>query len=235
MLKLIRLELKRNNMKGYVVASCIFCVVLLMFIYFVSYVAQVESGAHEAQFQNYANIFRFTGTISLIIFSIMSAVMYSRLVIDEYSGKKATLLFSYPVSRKKILLAKVLLVFVFTSMSMLICTAIPYIVFGITESVAPIVAQDTMTTEIFIDTLKILVIAIFSVDGIGIAAMRVGFMKKSVPATLIVAFLLSATYGNAALSTNTVSSSLAISSVGIIVAIIIMIELTNKVNKMEVE
>lgn len=235
MLKLIRLELKRNNIRGYVVASCISCAVLLMFIYFVSYVAQVESGVHETQFQNYANIFRFTGTISLIIFSIMSAVMYSRLIIDEYSGKKAALLFSYPVSRKKTLLAKLLLVFVFTSMSMLICTAIPYIVFSITESVVPIVVQDTMTSEIFIDTLNILVVAIFAVGGIGIAAMRVGFIKKSVPTTMIVAFVLSATYGNAALSTNTVISSLVISGVGIVAAIVIMIEFTNKVNKMEVE
>lgn len=235
MLKLIRLELKRNNVKGYVVASCISCATLLMFIYFVSYVAQVESGVHETQFQNYTNIFRFTGTMSLIIFSIMSAVMYSRLVIEEYSGKKAALLFSYPVSRKKILLAKLLLVFVFTSLSMLICTVIPYIIFGITESVSPIVAQDTMTAEILIDTLKILVVAIFAVGGIGIAAMRVGFVKKSVPATLIAAFLLSVTYGNAALSTNTVLSSLVISGVGIVAAIVIMVGLTNKVNKMEVE
>lgn len=102
MLKLIRLELKRTSMKDYVMASCISCAVLLIFIYFVSYVAQVESGVHEIQFHNYANIFRFTGTISLIIFSIMSAVMYSRLIIGEYSGEKAAMLFSYPISRKKI-------------------------------------------------------------------------------------------------------------------------------------
>lgn len=235
MLKLIRLELERNNMKGYVVASCIACAILVIFIYFVSYVAQVENGVHEMQFQNYTNIFRFTGTISLIIFSIMAAVMYSRLIIDEYSGKKVALLFSYPVSRKKILLAKLLLVFVFTSLSMLICTVIPYIVFYITESVMPIVAQDTMTAEIFIDTLNILVVAIFAVGGIGIAAMRVGFIKKSVSATLIAAFLLSTTYGNAALGTKTILSSLVISSVGIVAAIVIMVELTNKVNKMEAE
>ena len=136
---------------------------------------------------------------------------------------------------QKILLAKLLLVFGFTSLSMLFCTAIPYIVFSITESVVPIVAQDTMTAEIFLDTVKILVVAIFAVGGIGIAAMRVGFIKKSVPVTLIAAFLLSATYGNAALSTNTVLSCLVIIGVSIIVAIVIMVDLTNKVNKMEVE
>lgn len=235
MSKLIALELKRNNMRTYLVTSGIACAVLLAFIYFVSYVAQVESGVHEEQFQNYTNIFRFTGTISLIIFSIMSATMYSRLIIDEYSGKRAALLFSYPVSRGKILLAKLLLVFVFTSVSMLICTAIPYIIFSITESVSPIVTQDTMTTGLILDTLKILVVAILAVGGIGIMAMRIGFIKKSVPATLITAFVLSAIYGNAALSANTLLSSLVIGGIGVVATIAIMIELTNKVNEMEVE
>lgn len=235
MRKLVCLELKRNNMKGYAVASCISCAVLLMFIYFVSYVAQVESGVHEMQFQNYTNIFRFTGTISLIIFSIMSAVMYAHFVIEEYSGKKAALLFSYPVSRKKILLAKLLLVFAFTSLSMLICTVIPYLVFGLTESVAPIVAQDTMTAELLTDTIKILAVAVFAVGGIGIAAMRVGFIKKSVPATLITAFLLSVTYGNAALSTNTLLSGFAMSGVGLVAAIVIIIGITGQVDRMEVQ
>lgn len=235
MSKLIALELKRNNIRTYLVASGIACAVLLAFIYFVSYVAQVESGVHEEQFQNYTNIFRFTGTISLIIFSIMSATMYSRLIIDEYSGKRAALLFSYPVSRGKILLAKLLLVFVFTSVSMLICTAIPYIIFSITESVSPIVTQDTMTTGLILDTLKILVVAILAVGGIGIMAMRIGFIKKSVPAALITAFVLSAIYGNAALSANTLLSSLIIGGIGVVATIAIMVELTNKVNEMEVE
>lgn len=235
MSKLIALELKRNNIRTYLVTSGIACAVLLAFIYFVSYVAQVESGIHEEQFQNYTNIFRFTGTISLIIFSIMSATMYSRLIIDEYSGKRAALLFSYPVNRSKILLAKLLLVFVFTSVSMLICTAIPYIIFSITESVSPIVTQDTMTTGLILDTLKILLVAILAVGGIGIMAMRIGFIKKSIPATLITAFALSAIYGNAALNANTLLSGLVIGGIGVVATIAIMVELTNKVNEMEVE
>jgi len=106
MLKLISLELKRNNIRAYVIANVIICGILLAFIYFVAYVAQVETGVREIQFRNYKNIFRLTGTISLIVFSIMSGVMYSRFIIGEYSGKRAALLFSYPVSRTKVLISK---------------------------------------------------------------------------------------------------------------------------------
>jgi len=235
MLKLIGLELKRNNIRTYVMASFIACIILLAFIYFVAYVAQVESGVHEVQFQNYKNIFRFTGTISLIIFSIMSAVMYSRLIINEYTGKRAALLFSYPVNRKKILSVKLLLVFIFVSVSMLVCTLIPYIIFNVTETISPIVVQDTMSKELVMTMLQTLVVAILAVGGIGIVSMRIGFIKKSIPATLITAFVLSAIYGNAAINTSSIPANLFVGGIGVIATIFVMIELSNKVNKMEVE
>lgn len=96
-----------------------------MFTYFVAYVAQVEQ---KVQFMNYENIFRFTNAISIILFGVLSATMYSRFVTEEYSGKRLTLLFSYPVSRKKTLAAKVLLVFLFVLVSMLACIILHFIV-----------------------------------------------------------------------------------------------------------
>ena len=236
MMKLIKLELKRNNIRTYLVASAISCVVLLGFIYLIAYAAQLEDcGPREIVFRNYTNIFRLIGIISLVIFSTMSAIMYSRLIIGEYSGKRAALLFSYPISRSKILLAKLILVFVFTSVSMLVCTAIPYIVFSITELVSPIVIQDVMTMSLAADTLKTSSIAVLALGGIGIISLRIGFIQKSVPTTLITALLLSAIYGNAAINANSILSNVLISGIGLIVAVIVITELSNKVNKMEVE
>lgn len=236
MMKLIKLEFKRNNIRTYLVASAISCAVLLGFIYFIAYVAQLEdSSARDIVFRNYTNIFRLVGIISLVVFSTMSAIMYSRLIIGEYTGKRAALLFSYPASRSKILLAKLILVFVFTSVSMLICTAIPYIVFSITESISPIVKQDVMTMGLMTDVLKTLGVAVLALGGIGIVSLRIGFIQKSVPTTLISAILLSAIYGNAAINANGILSSLLISGIGLIVAVVVMAELSNKVNKMEIE
>ena len=236
MMKLIKLELRRNNIRTYLVSSAVSCVVLLGLIYFIAYAAQLEdSSAREIVFRSYTNIFRLTGIISLVVFSTMSAIMYSRLIICEYTGKRAALLFSYPVSRSKILLAKLLLVFVFTSVSMLICTAIPYLVFSITESVSPIVVQDVMTVGLVADALKTSCVAVLALGGIGIVSLRIGFIQKSVPTTLISAILLSAIYGNAAINVNGILSSVLISGIGLIVTVTVMVELSNKVNKMEVE
>lgn len=236
MLKLIRLEIKRNNMRTYMVASVVICIVLIGLIYFISCAAQLEdSSAREIVFRSYTNIFRLTGVISLTVFSTMSAIMYSRLIIGEYVGKRASQLFSYPISRSKILLAKLLLVFSFTSVSMLICTSIPYIVFSITESVSPIVVQDVITMDLVMDALKTSCVAVIALGGIGVVSLRIGFIQKSVPTTLISAFLLSAIYGNAAINVNGILPNLLISGVGLIVAATIMAELSNKVNKMEVD
>lgn len=236
MIKLIKLELKRNNIRTYLLASAVSCIVLLGFIYLIANAAQLEdSSAREIAFRSYTNIFRLIGIISLVIFSIMSATMYSKLIIGEYTGKRAALLFSYPVSRSKILLAKLLLVFVFTSVSMLICTAIPYIVFSITESVSPIVVQDVMTIGLIQDALRTLCVSILALGGIGIVSLRIGFIQKSVPTTLISALLLSAIYGNAAINANNTLFRILISGVGLVVAVTVIVELSNKVNKMEAE
>ena len=247
MLKLMRLELKRNNMRSYLMASAVSCVVLLGFIYFIAYAAQLgdteEFRNPGIAFRNYTNIFRLVGIISLVIFGTISAVMYSRFIISEYTGKRAALVFSYPVSRSKVLLAKLLLVFAFTSISMIICTSIPYVVFYMTESVSPIVVQDILTIRLVTDALKMLGVSILALGGIGIVSMRIGFIKKSVPTTMISAFLLSAFYGNilsalygsTATSATGVLSSLIIGGIGLIATIFVMFELSNKVNKMEVE
>lgn len=81
----MKLELRRTKLNTYVWSSLIACMILIGFIYFVALVAKVEN---EADFQNYTNIFLFTSIISMIFFSILSAIMYSRFVIDEYTGKK---------------------------------------------------------------------------------------------------------------------------------------------------
>lgn len=235
MLKLIKLELKRNNLRTYILAGIISCVVLLGFIYLFAVAAQEEDTIGNLVFREYANLFRLNMIISLVIFSCMSAIMNSRLILDEYSGKRAVLLFSYPISRSKILSAKLILVFAFTSISMLISTSIVYIVFSITESVSPIVVQDVMTMEVLIEVLKLLVIAVLAHGGIGIVSLRLGFIKKSLPTTMISAIILSAIYGNVAVSANGILPTFFISGISLIIAVTIMVELSNKVNKMEAE
>lgn len=230
MIKLIKLELQRVNLKTYYVCSAVFGTLILVFTYFVAYVAQAE---REAKFMNYANIFRFTGAIGILLFGVMSAAMYSRIIIGEYSGKRLALLFSYPVSRGKTFLAKVLLTATFITGAMALSTLLPIAVFAATEHFSPIVS-DTMTKQTLLTALQMAALSMAAVNTIGILAMWVGFAKKSVSATLISSFIFSSLYGNLAVGQAGMPSSLLIMGISLAVVVCALAALTNQIKHMEV-
>ena len=57
-------------------------------------------------FNSYSFIIGLTMVVMMGIFIIMSATVASKVIVDEYRDKKAMLLFLYPISRKKIMGAK---------------------------------------------------------------------------------------------------------------------------------
>lgn len=232
MLNLMKQELKRNNIRIYILAAIISCIGLTDFIYFISYVAQVEN---EVQFQNYTNIIRFLLTMTLLVFGVLSATMYSRFIINEYSGAKLALLFSYPVNRKKILLSKFLVITIFTVISMSVTITIVLTIFCITERISPVV-QDSLSLDLLVNTIQNVGMCVVGTVTVGIISMRIGFIKKSVPTTLITAFLLSGIVGNAIIGTiENLLLGIGLVTALAILTLLIIIQLSNKVNEMEVE
>lgn len=232
MLKLMRLEIKRNRLNTYVNSSMIACILLVGFIYFVSYVAQVQK---EPDFQSYPNIFLFTSIVSMIVFCIQSAVMYSRFVIEEYSGTRLLLLFSYPVNRKKMLLAKISVVVGFTTIAMIVSNILFILIFSITESILPIV-EDRISLELLLSCIKTVFVLAVGVNVINIIAMRIGFVKKSIPANIVVSFALCAIFGN--LVIGSFGNDILLLILLIVVLAVgagIILELMKKVNTMEIE
>lgn len=130
---LIKLELKRNNMRTYVIASLIIVITMLGFLYLFAYAPMLEPNDKDMQiFSGYGNLIPLYGVLNMAAFCVLSSVMYTKFVIDDYSGKRPTLLFSYPVSRKKIVLSKLSVVSIFTIASMLISNLIIFSIFGVT-------------------------------------------------------------------------------------------------------
>lgn len=231
MIKLIKLELQRIHLRSYFTGAVISGVILLVFLYFAAYAAKVEQ---DVQFMSYDNIFRLINTLSILLFAIFSATMYSRIIIKEYSGKRLALLFSYPVSRKKIFLAKVLTVFSFVMVSMFLCCVIPITIFSITEHYSPIVS-DTITMETFQNAILSVIFSILGVGTVGLLSLYIGFIKKSVPALFISTFIFSSIYGNIAVSAaGTIEFTLLSASISIIVVIAVLLLLSSKINRMEV-
>ena len=230
MIKLLKSELQRIDLRPYLIGSTIIGIVILGFIYFAAFVAQVEQ---EGQFMTHGNIFRLIHGISIVLFSILSAAMYGKWIIREYSGERLAQLIL--AGRNKIVMAKVMIVFLFMALTMLLCTILPMCIFSVTEMFCPIVSE-AMTSGILMKALGNIVVSLVTVSAIGLVALRIGFIKRSVGVTLISAFILSGVYGSIAIS-NTENSdvSLLIAGISMIAILVVFVMLFYKINHMEVE
>ncbi|MGG1698809.1 bacitracin ABC transporter permease [Bacillus zhangzhouensis] len=193
MLHLMKLELRKSHIKQYIRASMIASIVLLVLIYFVAFVAQVEQ---ETGFQQYKNIYLLTSAICMIFFSILTAKMYWRVVVTACREHQSS---SNAANLKPLLFSKMVLMMCLSTVAMLFSIIPSFVVFGFTEAILPIV-HDTMTAEFFFTFLKTFLVFTCCVNGIGMIAMRIGFMKKSVFTTIITATLLCAVLGNVSIA-----------------------------------
>lgn len=188
--KLIALELKRNRLRPYHIATLICGVTMLGFQYLMAAIPYMDPTEPDAElFSQYPFLMGITCLVCMAIFSILSAVMASRFVVEEYSGKRAILLLSYPISREKVLCAKLVLVFAYTVGAMLLCGAVIQTVFFLTELLFPI-CSDHLTIKVILQSLCFLLCCSVLAGLMGVIALWFGFRKKSVPVTIVTSVIL---------------------------------------------
>ncbi|PCK23458.1 bacitracin ABC transporter permease [Bacillus pumilus] len=225
MLHFMEIELRKSYMKHYIQASCIASIVLLVLIYFVAFAAQVEQ---EPGFQQYTNIYLLTSTVCMIFFSIITAMMYWRVVMTAYKEHQ-----SNSVSLNTLLLSKMVWMLCFSTIAMM-CSIIPsFVVFSVTEMFFPIV-HDTLTADVLFTFIKTFLVFTCCVNGIGMIAMRVGLRKKSIFITILTAVVLCAVSGNVSIAIyGNDQLNLALSGVMIAAVFIVILELLSKIGRLQ--
>jgi len=227
---LIKLEIKRNKLNTYYLASGIICAIMTGFIYFIAIVAKVEN---DIEFLRYENIFKLHSVLNFIIFCIFSVVMYSKFVIEDYSKGKALLLFSYPIARWKIFFAKLILVITFTLSSLLVCSLVPIALFSISESISPILSGEITLALILSQLLNIGIYAV-AITSIGLISLGIGFIKKSIATTVVSAIFLASIIGNMVIGLGASMLAFVAVSILFVIGIATTIMLTNKINAMNI-
>ncbi len=188
--KLTRLELKRNSLKPYYIAVSIITIVILSFLYLLAAIPRTDATDTDAEmFMSYDFIVGLDNIVSMAVFSIMSAAMASKFIVEEYAGKRAIMLFSYPVDRKKIIDTKIITVFSYTVISMLLCNGISLTIFFVTESLFPL-CQDTIDTGLILNCISSILCYSLSAGLLGIISLWFGFRKKSTIVTIISACII---------------------------------------------
>ena len=208
MTNLLSLELKRHRLRSYHLATILSGVSLLGFQYFMAAIPYIDpTDADIALFSSYDFLFNLNHLLGMMVFSILGAVMGARFIVEEYSGRRAILLFSYPLSRKKLMGVKLWSVFLYPVTAMLLCGLAIEGLFFTTESLFPLGSGDITLKTVLWTSLSLLCHSLI-VGALTIFAIWIGLLKKSVPVTIVSAVIAATTVCQAVSLTFTIRSVL---------------------------
>ncbi|MET7021454.1 ABC transporter permease [Bacillus mycoides] len=193
MLKLMKLEWKKHHLSGYFKGLAICIVAIFAAVALMAWGSKAES---DEMFQNYKEFMSLTNIFIRITFIIFASVILSRLVIDEYKSRTIQLLFTYPLNRKKLMQAKLSIVFGFCFFSIVIAT---FSINMLTFFLNPMIGffETPVSMGEIIATIPSTLISSFMMAGVSLIPLYFGMRKKSTATTItsaiIIGFLINAT------------------------------------------
>ncbi len=186
MLKLMALEIRKNKLKNLFKGVHIVNFSILAFMILVAFIDRSEG---EGMITSYQDMFEGLYVFVKSAYIIFASVLISKLIIDEYKNNTITLLFMYPISRKKLMAAKIIIVFLFTFVTIIVSyIALGAILLGINSFVDLIPGE--LTLQLITSELIKTVVSAFYAAGIALIPLYIGMKKKSVPATIVSAVLV---------------------------------------------
>lgn len=121
LVKLMELEWRKLKRKMILSELIIYWGILMFLPMFFIKMVSAEFG------QNYSTIIQLMMSMQLG-FVLFGASLINQVVIDEYKNKTISLSFGYPISRKKLVMAKAL----FISLFVFLCTLVSFLLSGLT-------------------------------------------------------------------------------------------------------
>ncbi len=180
MLHLLKLEMKKFNLGWYVKGAIIANIVLTTIMCLVIYIAQSEG---DLLISTYQDIYVMIGASVRATFIVFASVLIAKLVIEEYKNRTILIMFTYPVSRKKLIASKLILIAVLTLITMMLTNIVVVGLFSIINSYFPIVPFTITTNQFIGEVINIVPFAIAS-TGISLIPLYFGIRNHSVPATI---------------------------------------------------
>ncbi len=185
MLKLIRLEWKKNNIIKYVRNAFVMAVILLICILAVA--GELEADETKLAYGNSmlkSGVELFTNMCAIVFTSTMLA----SFIVSTYKNKTMNLMFSYPISRKKILLSQMLAVWIFNFTALVLSKVLLYATLVITKEYMLITAANiALGSAMFYIEILVNSAVMVSVSFIG---LPIGLRMKSSKATIIAGVII---------------------------------------------
>lgn len=183
MLNLIKLELRKTKISGSILGGFIASFLIMAFVIAVNY------DGPEKPFNSYGDVLLNIDLFVSLTFIIFASVLLSKFIIDEYKSKSITVLFMYPLQRKKLLTAKLLIVVLFTFLFGIIGRVLAFSGFYIYNSFAHFIPGELTTSLLIEHGVRFLVnSAMYSC--IALIPLYFGMRKYSVPTTIVSSILV---------------------------------------------
>lgn len=181
MIELLELEWKKNNTGKYIRNAVIMTAILLFFI-----AAMAGELAADAS-MNAIGRSAVHASVDIFVnmcYIIFTGVMLSGFLIGAYEKRTIGLMFSYPISRKKILLSKILAVWIFNFAAMVVSKAAAYVLLLMLE--IPADAIGFVSVSFWLNLL----IGSAAMVSVSFIALFIGLKMKSSKAAIIASILI---------------------------------------------
>ncbi|WP_246009198.1 ABC transporter permease [Brevibacillus fluminis] len=181
MLKLMKLEMRKLRIWSYMRAALIANVVILVLICSISLDAEMKQ---KMPFTGYDMAFTVIDTLVRGTYIVFASVLISRLVIDEFRKKSIMVLFMYPINRKKLIAAKLLVVVLFTLIADIasnLFVGVGFYIFNLFASVVP----GTFTWSVAAKSLLTVVMSALATSFLSLIPLYFGMRKQSSAATIV--------------------------------------------------
>ncbi|MBM7578559.1 ABC transporter permease [Jeotgalibacillus terrae] len=179
MLNLIKLELRRMNIKSVALSFLLINTAIVSMMMLIS----IEPEAVTEFLTSIDDVQMLIELLVIAAFVIYAAVLMSHIIIEEFKNKTITLLFMYPVSRRKLLMAKLIIISLFTFFFIIASVLIVYYSFSVFNRFymfTPLELGYTLSSDYM---LHLVLLAVACV-GLSLIPLFFGMRKYSVPATI---------------------------------------------------
>jgi len=186
MSNLMRLEMKKFKLGSYLAGVLITNIILASIFLIIIFVSKYEG---EIIFRSYPEALGIIDSLIRATFIVFAATLISKLIIGEFKNKTITTLFLYPISRKKLITAKLLIVVIFTFTSIIISNIFVTTIFSFAANYYNLLSGPLTMTMIAQHVPSVLMNAI-AATGICLIPLYFGMKKYSIPTTIISSILI---------------------------------------------
>ncbi|MBP2001668.1 ABC-type transport system involved in multi-copper enzyme maturation permease subunit [Paenibacillus shirakamiensis] len=214
MFKLIQLEVRKHKLFSYL-KSIIIANLIIIATLALMYVT--SETVDDLMFTSLDEAFKIIHILVKAVFMIFTAMIIVRVLIEEFKMKTIQVMFMYPLSRRQIILAKVMVIFSFALITISVSEVVlEGLLLGV-NSIFPILTGEVTAPFIWRELMNI-VMSSLAAAGISLIPIYFGMRKYSVSLTFISGIILSSLF-NSNSNGYTLSSNLWISIIFVLIGL----------------